>query len=402
MRWRLSLIRASMEGLRLLRTPAWPRAGVGPHPSPGPLVVDGFFGEALGVGRAAALTADALEQAGFEVQRKSLRPALGRLLRGRRPPVSDRPGGVWLIHANAPECLIALMTHDPADWGDRYRIGYWAWETPEIPVAWARVAPWLHEIWTPSAFVAEAVRAGLDRLPAAPRPPVKVMPHPVAAPAWLERRGAAGDGVVRTLVMFDGRSAYARKNPWAAIEAWVRAFPVADPGAALTVKVGQVDVDPAAAARLRALVTERSDIRLLSDRMDDQAVWRLIDGHDVFLSLHRSEGFGLGLAEAMDLGKTVIATAWSGNLEFMRSDASVLVPFRLVPIDDPTGAYGGNVWAEPDVEAAAGALRRVVGDPAFRAAVAQTAPASIAALRETWSKSALAGSALAALAAPTR
>lgn len=384
---RLPLIRSALMVLRALHEPGWLKCET--EVRRGPLVVSGFLDETLGVGRAGAATAEALEAAGYLVERQSLRPALARPWKlGRKAPVSDRPGGVWIIHANAPESELALMAHDPSDWAGRYRIGYWAWETTEAPPEWTRVATWLDEIWVPSTFVAEAVGAALDKagLPEE-RAKLRVMPHPVRAPegvAARPERFGLKSGVRHALVMFDGRSAFARKNPWGAIEAWTRAFPEPRADACLIVKGVALSTDPGSGQRLRALTALRPDIRLYEEQLDSQDLWDLLASVDVLISTHRAEGFGLVAAEAMTLGKPVIATGWSGVTDFMDETSAVLLPSRLVPARDGTGAYRTGQWAEPDIDAAARAIRDLFDHPDRRQALGAAGPARIAALGRAW------------------
>lgn len=402
---RLPLIRAGLAALRARRSPAWSEPFPADRIRPGPLVVTGFLDEVLGVGKAGRGTADALAAAGFDVTRDPLRPAMRRLWRKPAAALPAGPGGVWLIHANAPETEIALMTHDPADWAGRYRIGYWAWETPEAPAAWARAARWLHEVWVPSRFVAEAMGAAFERIgePEA-RSKLRVMPHPVAAPAEARARPerfGLKPGAVHALVMFDGRSAFARKNPWGAVEAWTRAFPA--PGAArLLIKAVALGADPRAAARLRRLVAERGDILLLEAELSDGELWDLIASVDLVLSTHRAEGFGLVPAEAMALGKPVIATGWSAVTDFLDAEVGVPLPYRLTPVKDPTGAYRGQVWADPDLDAAAAALRELAASPERRAALGEAARRRAAVFTEPWAPEPLRALPFASLVAPDR
>lgn len=405
LRLRLPLVRSALAALRTGRSVSWSEPRPTAQLTPGGLVVSGFLGEVRGVGKAAELTAAALEQANFAVQRDPLRPAVKRLLQPTAAVLPAGPGGVWLIHANAPETEIALMTHDPADWAGRYRIGYWAWETPEAPAAWARAARWLHEVWVPSRFVAEAMGAAFDRIGEPEgRSKLRVMPHPVAAPAEARARPerfGLKPGAAHALVMFDGRSAFARKNPWGAVEAWTRAFPA--PGAArLLIKAVALGADPRAAARLRRLVAERGDILLLEAELSDGELWDLIASVDLVLSTHRAEGFGLVPAEAMALGKPVIATGWSAVTDFLDAEVGVPLPYRLTPVKDPTGAYRGQVWADPDLDAAAAALRELAASPERRAALGAAARRRAAVFTEPWAPDRLRALPFASLVAPDR
>lgn len=398
---RLPLIRGALAAVRMTRSGRWTAPAPLDRIQPGPLVVTGFLDEVLGIGKAGRMTVDAVSRAGFSVTPDPLRPAMRRVWSGRQPALPAGPGGVWLIHANAPETEIALMAHDPADWAGRYRIGYWAWETPQAPASWARAARWLHEVWTPSRFVADAVGAAMDGIgwPEG-RERLRVMPHPVRAPETITPQpGRFGltPGKRHALVMFDGRSAYARKNPWGAIEAWTRAYPEPAPDADLIVKAVSLDTDPKSARRLRALAAGRPDIVLVEDHLSDDDLWSLLDGIDLLISTHRSEGFGLVPAEAMALGKPVIVTGWSAVTEFVGPDAGVLLPYRLTPVRDPTGAYRGAVWAEPDLDACARAIRELMDNPDRAKALGRAGPARAAALSEPWSAENLNRAAFAAL-----
>ena len=389
---RLPLIRGALSAARIAREPCWRKATA--HRTVGPLVVSGFLGEALGVGRAADATADALQDAGYDVVRESLRPALRRVWSlGTKPPVTARPGGIWLIHANAPEAEAALMAYDCADWIGRYRIGYWAWETTQAPPDWARVAPWFDEIWVPSRFTSDAVGAALEQAGlGGERSKLRIMPHPVRVPDGVQPR--PGDfgleaGVANALVMFDGRSAFARKNPWGAIEAWTRAFPQPRADARLIIKGSRLATDPRSQARLQELAASRSDVRLLEADLSEADLWALLASVDLLISLHRAEGFGLVAAEAMALGKPVVMTGWSGVTDYADNRSAILIPSHTIPVQDPTGAYRHGLWAEPDLDAAAAALHDLIDHPDRGRAIGVAAPARIAALSDAWAPRAL-------------
>jgi glycosyltransferase involved in cell wall biosynthesis len=198
------------------------------------------------------------------------------------------------------------------------------------------------------------------------------------------------------LCLFNTRSTATRKNPWAVLDAWIQAFAEPNPKARLRLKVQNLDEDPPAKERLANLCGDRPDISLSTAQFDARTMMEFIASFDAIVSLHRSEGFGLTLAEAMAMGVTPIATGWSGNMDFMRDDNSFPVPYDLVPVHDPSGLYGGlfgrpdpgQLWAAPRIADAALALRRAVADPT-RAQRVNAARATIAELNEAWSARAL-------------
>jgi glycosyltransferase involved in cell wall biosynthesis len=187
------------------------------------------------------------------------------------------------------------------------------------------------------------------------------------------------------LAGFDLKSNAARKNPWAALDAYERAVP--EPGLArLVLKVASAGHDPEAYRRLEARAAARPDITLINRHLSDEAMRRLMASVDVVVSLHRSEGFGLFLAEAMWLGKPVVATGWSGNMDFMDAASAGLVRYSLVEAGEEAGPYAGGRWAEPDVEHAAALLGRLVRDADHRAAMGKAALAKAEAVfaAERW------------------
>ncbi len=273
---------------------------------------------------------------------------------------------VSLFHINADQLPHARAALGERWFGVPYRIGFWAWELEQFPDEWQSAFDHVDEVWVPSAFCQRAVAA---RSPV----PVLCMPHAVAVPERLQpdrARFGLEPGSVVFLAMADVMSSPERKNPFGAVEAFARAFSErrARSGAVeLVVKVSNGERDPAAMRRLRTLAARCTGIHLIESYLDRPALDCLIDSADCFVSLHRAEGFGLVNAEAMARGKVVIATAWSGNLDFMSGHNSLLVDYRLQAIEADIGPYKrGERWADPDLDDAAAKMQQVAADPSLR------------------------------------
>ena len=233
----------------------------------------------------------------------------------------------------------------------------------------------VHEVWVPSRFTAAALESLMPGR-------VRVVPHCVAsrppAPATLDRQafGLPAEAVV-VLCSFSLASSFERKNPLAAIAAHRAAFGDR-PDRVLLMKIGHAGHFGPDLQRLRDAAAGAANIRFETRTLP------LADNHaltacaDIVLSLHRSEGFGLVPAEAMLLGRAVIATDWSGNTDFMDAETAAMVPYRLVPAVDPRGVFQapGAVWAEADIGAAAAHLRRLADDAAGRTALGARAQAA--------------------------
>jgi len=355
---------------------------------PGPLIVSGLIAEAKGVSEAARLTIAGMRQAGLSPIPHDLRPLLtaGPGARGLFP--TDRPGGVWVAHVNAPEAVHALAYLDPAQWRGRYRIGYWAYELPRVPASWVRASDAFHELWVPSRFVADALRdSGVTR-------PVRVMPHPVSAawqPVQANRPGFLIPADAFTvLAMGDLRSSAWRKNLTGAIEIYKRTFP--EPGrTSLVLKVQSEDAHPRFRETAAALAAGRSDILFLADRLSSEDMRRLIASCDVVLSPHRAEGYGLALAEAFLAGVPALATGWSGNVDFMASLDELLIGHTLVPVRDPYGVYraAAQSWAEPDLDDGAKKLKALYASPVRRAELARLGKQAVQSRMDSWSRESL-------------
>jgi len=187
---------------------------------------------------------------------------------------------------------------------------------------------------------------------------VTVTPHPVVAPARRKTTYAA-NGVLHCLYMFSMASGFERKNPLAALRAFALAFP--EGKAELSFKVSDVSAAQDVFRNFAEACSKVRGVRILTETMSREALSELYLEHDVYLSLHRSEGYGLTIQEAMQHGLHAVATGWSGNMEFMQGPLAHPVPYTLIPVGADGGAYKGlhAEWAEADVEACAVLLRQL-------------------------------------------
>jgi len=335
----------------------------GAETAEGPIKIVGYFAGSHGIAASARLAARAFEALGAPVECIDVTDAKldwsGRLT----APVA---ASAWIFHLNPPELLAALACLGPRQLvGPRY--GYWAWELPRAPRRWLQDAAMVDEVWAPSRYTAAALAGAAA--------PIRVVPHPLFIEDFATVAPAPRRAVFQGVSVFDFNSSLARKNPGGAIVAWARAFGQ-DAGCELTLKTQNGAAFPQALAALRA--SAPANVRIVDEVWPYADVQALIAGADVLVSLHRAEGFGLTPAEAMALGTPVLATAWSGVLDFIDGSCGMLVPSSQTPVDDPQGIYRDQTWAEPDLGAAAQALGRLRGEPELRARLSAAARARVA------------------------
>lgn len=273
-------------------------------------------------------------------------------------------------HAATVFCLTGfdtarfLVERDFRTTEGRCAIGYWPWELPRWPEPWWSAVGLMDELWVSSRFTQEAF---------APRSPVPVihMPMTVELPAVapvMRRQFGLPESAFLFLYVFDANSYLERKNPLAAALAFRRAFPRGDEPAGLVFKImNPPEGNPAWQAFLEVCAEDRR-IRIIAETMDRPYVLGLMQACDAYLSLHRSEGFGRTIAEAMLLGKPVVATGWSGSNEVVRPDTAIAVKASPRPIAAGEYPWGeGTYWADPDLDHAAWGLRALFGDATLRA-----------------------------------
>ncbi len=336
----------------------------------------GYIQAEMGVGQATRGTAAALDAAGVPFVILDYR--LGNPSRMADNSwarwVADRPAhNVNVAYINADLTPEAFGRMRPEIFDGRYSIGNWTWELPEFPDDWLGSFDYVDEVWTPSIFVQQAIAAK------SPVPVLRV-PHAIDVPGgpFLDRAalGLPHDAFV-FLMMYDFYSIRQRKNPEGAIDAFTRAFEADATDVALVIKMNNVDARER--ALLQAMVGDRPNIQFIDGTLDRHAVDSLVAAADCFVSLHRSEGFGLAIAEAMGLGKPVIATHWSGNADFMTQRNAACVDYELVELAEDYGPYrAGGHWAEPDIDHAAGWMRTLAGDAEQRDRMGAAARETIA------------------------
>ena len=274
-----------------------------------------------------------------------------------------------------PDNSFHLRTQIPRSvLGERYVIGYWFWELQEWPDQWLGEFEFTDEVWAPSHFIRDAVSR---KSPA----PVVIIPPVVRLPAArLCRRKDFGlpERCYLFLAAFDTHSVLERKNPLGVLRAFQQAFSPVDDRVALVMKFNGTPIDRQLPI-LRQELQGYTNVFIVDRVMDRDGVSSLIRMADCFVSLHRSEGFGLVGAEAMSVGKPVILTNWSGNTDYMTSDNSIGIGYELVRLGSDYGPYPAHTcWAEPDIAEAAFWMRRLSRDSGLGKVIGERAHETIA------------------------
>lgn len=340
----------------------------------------GYFRSHLGIAEASRNAVAALRSTGVEV-------ALHDISHLAKSPTgtydvdfraSPRPAyDVTILGVNADETARTLAAL-PSDLRSTFLIGCWAWETSEFPEQWCDRFDLVDEVWVASNFVAEAVRAKATV-------PVVVVPYAVSPPDvepdkhWLAQmcRDIEPDEFI-FVCFFDVASVPFRKNPQGAVEAFKRAFRLHE-SVRLIVKALNGESDPDLLESLRD-ESAGHRITIWDAPLEPLDRFRLLASSDAFVSLHRAEGFGLVIAEAMALGRPIIVTDWSGSTDFANNDNAALVRCDLLRSKESYGPYpAGTLWAEPDLDDAARHLRRVWEDADWRNSIGRAGAETIAA-----------------------
>ncbi|HEY7603386.1 MAG TPA: glycosyltransferase [Gaiellaceae bacterium] len=321
---------------------------------PGVNVV-GYFHAELGVAEAARRLTVALDRAAIPYSTIVYRRTKSRQQHAFDGQQLNRaPYDINLVCVNAKQFPRLRQDLGEAPFVNRYTIGVWFWELSTFPAKQFRSFDLVDEIWVASPFVRDALQPVTVK-------PVNIVPLPIIAPAVqpMSRGQLEMSDRFTFLCSFDFFSVFERKNPLAVVEAYTRAFEPED-GTTLYLKSINGAHDPSSLERLRLRIGGRPDIALHDGYVSAAERDALVAACDCYVSLHRSEGYGLTMAEAMALAKPVIATSYSGNLAFMTPDNSYLVPYTLVKVGHDRRPYPpGMEWADPDIDQAARLMRHV-------------------------------------------
>ena len=342
--------------------------------------VSGYLGHALGLGSAARGYAEALKAAGVSTSTATV--ALDHM------ELPNDLGGDYgrhefedLVHEGRPGFELVAVNPDELPAFVRRvgkahfqgpRIGIWGWETNSIPARWAPAFDLVEEIWVYSRFMAENIGAATSH-------PVIALPPPVKAPTATSEplRLGVPEGYL-FLFVFDYLSTIQRKNPIGLIEAFKRAFAPGE-GPRLLLKTINGPLRPLAEEAVLWEAHGREDIHVIDRSLSAAERDALMAACDCYVSLHRSEGFGLTMAEAMALGKPTIGTGYSGNVDFMSAENSYLVEYEIGRVGPDCEIYPADgEWAQPSVEHAAELMRRVVERPQEAAAIGEQAREDVA------------------------
>ena len=330
-----------------------------PPPTPPGVNVVAHFDYASGLQQAAVGLVDALHRGGFGTSLRDM-PVMERA-----DPAAARKLG---LEAYDTTVVVAAVNTFLEDWYRRAglwprpgvrRVANWYWEMEDVPAEWVPRLGWADEVWAPTRYTAGAFRKAVSVPVRAMLPGLEL---PQFEPLPRSHFGLPDDRFL-FLFTFDMHSTMARKNPLGLVAAFRKAFRPDEP-VELVVKVSRGERHPAELERLSA-ACGAAGVRLLNAVLPREELLALMNCCDAYASLHRAEGLGLGMAEAMLMGKPVVATGYSGNLDFMTDATSYLVNCGRVGCDADAFAYkAGLVWGDPHLDHAAAQLRRVYDHPA--------------------------------------
>jgi len=323
--------------------------------------VAGYIRSEMGIGEAARSHIAALEAAGCPVSIIDVSHTTAHRNRDTSVLASAGSGHqINLVCVNACNVPAFAAQVGLTFFKKRYNIGSWWWELPDLPKAWHNAFRFFDEIWVGTTYVQQAL-SKVSSIPCVRIPPVV---NTGLIPATTKSHFGLPDDEFTILFVYDYSSVFQRKNPLAAIGAFKKAFQGNE-----RVRLVLKSINAKHDSKSHRQLLDASDdprISIFAEHLSRLEKNRLIAACDVYLSLHRAEGFGLTLAEAMSMGKPVVGTAWSGNTDYMNEANSFPVQYRLTTLEKDYRPYAaGQTWAEPDVEHAANILKRLFNEPSL-------------------------------------
>lgn len=331
----------------------------------------GYIRGDFGLGESCRLVADGLSRSGIPFSVRNIS------VHGDAPETNDTwraferdtlPYRINLIHLNPDGLQAGVWKLGLGTFRGRYNIGFFLWEQPELPDAWMPALRLMDEIWTPAEFISDAIRKYTEK-------PVYTMPYGLPIPPTDDRFDRAYFGLPEDLCLFlisyDGYSSSERKNPLGGVRAFCEAF---SPQESVGLVIKATHAREEDLQTIRSLLKDYPHVYIFQDSYSKVEFNSLVARVDVYLSLHRAEGFGLVMAEAMLLGTAVVATNWSANTEFMNEQVACMVPAKIVELGQDCFPYQkGSHWAAPDEHAAAKMIRQLYEEPTKRVELAARA-----------------------------
>ncbi|MDO5403151.1 MAG: glycosyltransferase [Eubacteriales bacterium] len=329
----------------------------------------GSINSDTGLGQSMRLVADIIDASGTDYTVYNYYVPPGGSMNDtayRHKITNECPYNINLIHVNASEFTRAFIDIGQEVWNGRYNIAYWLWELEEFPKEWLGNMNLVDEIWTPAEFISRTLRKYTDK-------PVHTIPYAVTAPteeSFTRQYFNLPEDKFLYLMMFDGKSRMERKNPVGVIEAFKKAYTADDvkksSNVGLVVKINEPENGARDIAYIKEALKGYENVYFICETLSKVEVNSLIKCADVFVSLHRAEGFGLVLAEAMYVGTPAIATNWSANIEFMNNDVACMVDAKMIEIGRDMPPFKKEYkWADADIGQAADYMRKLYEDKEY-------------------------------------
>jgi glycosyltransferase involved in cell wall biosynthesis len=320
----------------------------------------GYFRQESGLGQSCRLLAKEIKASGIPYTFIDVNPSgiAGGDNTFENELSTEYKYSINLLSINMGDFLEFIKSTPKSIWNNHYNIAFWLWEVSEFPKEWIPYINRLDEIWTPSEFTSAAIRR-------VTRKPVFTIPYAMEAPfenKYDRKYFSLPDDTFLFLMLYDSYSISERKNPMGVIQAFKSAFRPTD-NVGLVIKINHAD--DIEKEKLREEISGYH-VYFVDAKMTKIEVNSLLRNVNVYVSLHRGEGFGLVLAEAMILGTPTIATNYSANAEFQNQDSACLVDYILTNVGRNVWPYKKEyIWADPDLKQASNYMKLLYNDPAY-------------------------------------